>query len=64
MYKFIIFIGILIGMYYYVNLWSDGWLTSIITSAPKMIAFGVAIIALMFPRDYDKIPDMIKRKIC
>ena len=59
MYKFILFVGILVGIYYYLNQYTGGWLTTTIMNLPQMIAFAVAIIVLMFPRDYDKIPDMI-----
>ncbi len=44
---------------YYINNYLDGWLVNAFTSMPKLIALAVAILALMFPHDYEKIPDIL-----
>lgn len=50
-------------IYYYINSYTDGWFYFTLTSMPKTIALGIAFLALMFPRDYDRIPDWIYGKI-
>ena len=59
MYKIVIFF-IILFILYYINDYFDGWLLTAFTSMPKMIALTVGILALMFPRDYEKVPDIIE----
>lgn len=59
MYKLVVFIVILLIIGYYLNSWINGGLYMI----PKWIAIGVTVMAIMFPRDYYKIPNIIREKI-
>ncbi len=60
MIKLIIFFIILFALYYF-NTYTDGWLISAFTSMPKLIALAIAIIAIVFPHDYDKFPDILSK---
>lgn len=54
---FMVAIGIII---YYVNSYfAESWILRTIYSMPKMVGLLIALVAIMFPRDYDKLPDMI-----
>lgn len=57
----IILLILVIGysIYYINNYFSDSWLLTTLYSFPKTIGMIVALMAIMFPRDYDKIPDMV-----
>lgn len=55
-----IFLGLVLITLYFLNNFFDGNLLTYINNIPKLIAFAVAILALMFPRDYEKIPDIIQ----
>ncbi len=58
--KILIFI-VIIFIIYYINNYMNGWLINIFTSMPKLIALTIAIIALIFPRDYDKFPEILQK---
>jgi hypothetical protein len=57
-YKFLIILIIIIIILYYINQYLNGWLIFILNNTPKYIAIIVGIIALMFPKDYDKLPEI------
>jgi len=56
--KILVFLIILFVLVY-INIYTDGWLLTITNNMPKFIALAVGILALMFPHDYDKVPDII-----
>ena len=50
---------IVLFILFYINSYTDGWILTITNNMPKFIALAVGILALMFPHDYDKVPDII-----
>ena len=60
---FIIFLIALCLILYYSNSYTNGWLLNIAMQVPQYIAFIIAVIAIMFPRDYHLVPDLITKNI-
>lgn len=56
--KLFAFLLVLFGLYY-LNTYTDGWLLTITNNMPKFIALAIGILTLMFPHDYDKVPDIL-----
>lgn len=52
---------LLIIVIIYINNYTNGLIINTLTSMPKMIAMVIAIIAIIFPRSYDKIPDILEK---
>lgn len=61
MYKIIFIFIIIFVILYYLNDFTDGWLLTSATHFPKLFALAVAVLALMFPHDYEKVPDIIEK---
>ena len=60
MIKIIIFFTIIgLSIYYINSYYSESWWMSSLYSAPRLIAILVGSLALMFPRDYEKVPDLL-----
>jgi len=58
--KKIIFLFILITfIYIYIKIHQNEWLLFITNNISKFIVLIIGIIAIMFPRDYDKVPDIL-----
>lgn len=49
---------IILGLYFLNNIF-DGYILDFAIKFPKLIALAVGILALVFPRNYHEIPDML-----
>lgn len=57
--KFVIFLIVLFfAVFYYLNSYFDGFFTNFLYKIPGYIVFIIGILAIMFPRDYDKVPEI------
>lgn len=60
MIKIILFFFVIGFSIYYINTYfAESWYLQTLYSMPKMIGILIAIGAMMFPHDYDKLPDMM-----
>ena len=59
--KFIISLVVIVVMLYLLNEWTENKLLDFAQKFPKLIAIGIAMIAIIFPRDWDKVPGYLKK---
>lgn len=57
--KFIIFLILLaIGVFYYFNSYFNDFFTNFFYKIVSFIVFIVGVLAITFPKDYDKVPEI------
>jgi len=55
----LIVVSSIILAFYMINKYTNNWIVDSIVLIPKWIAFIFALIVIMFPRDYEKVPDIL-----
>jgi len=57
-----VFVGFIL-LFYYLNYYTNNMVLTTLSYIPKIIAFLFAMSIMIFPRDYEKVPEILSMAI-